>query len=72
MVSTIIHGEIIRTVVDIRIAKEKGRNYEPFYVSPIITAWEYQSTATAVMDPVQVLDDYGCENHFYALSPWRV
>ena len=53
-----------------RIAKEKGRNYDPvpMHKSTIITAWQYQSTATGVTDPIRHLDDYPARIT-YALEP---
>ena len=54
-----------------RIAKEKDRNYEPIpkHKTAILTAWDTQSTATGVTDPVQHLDNYPDVRITYALEP---
>ena len=57
-----------------RIAKEKDRNYEPIpmHQTTILTAWDTQSTATGVTDPVRHLDDYPETRITYALEPENV
>jgi hypothetical protein len=52
-----------------RIAKEKDRNYEPVpkHKSTILTAWDHQTTAEAVTDPVRHLSE--SPRITYALEP---
>lgn len=54
-----------------RIAKEKDRNYkpDPMHQTTILTAWDIQSIATGVTDPVRHLDNYPETRITYALEP---
>ena len=54
-----------------RIAKDHDRSYDPVpkHKSTILTAWDTQSTATGVTDPVQHLDNYPDVRITYALEP---